>query len=275
MGSSTSISWCDATINLQWGCTKVDRACDNCYMFRLSYDSPYSANRGKYLMMAHSERKIPLKKFDVMKKFHEIEKLGPSKKRIFINSMSDTFHEDVPEHRLREWHEVLFENFPDKIFILLTKRIGRAMLFYRKYPKLLFDHLWIGCSIGEKKRLWRLDQLRQIPAKVRFVSFEPLIEDLGDFSLKGIQWAIVGGESGFLKKYLRPMDPLWALNIQSICNRDLVPFYFKQMGGIGGDGAGGDFLYGLRYQALPEFFTPKLKKDAQDQQQQITLEAFI
>jgi protein gp37 len=121
------------------------------------------------------------------------------------------------------------------------------MVFYRSRP--VPRNVWVGCSIGEKKRLGRLDQLRRIDAKVRFVSFEPLIEDLGDFSLQHIQWAIVGGESDFQNP--RSMEPRWAENIQRICERDGSAFFFKQMGGKGGDCAGGNLLNGICYQTFP------------------------
>jgi len=121
------------------------------------------------------------------------------------------------------------------------------MVFYRSRP--VPGNVWVGCSIGEKKRLWRLDQLRQVDAKVRFISFEPLIEDLGDFDLRGIHWAIVGGESD--GKNPRPMSTAWAENIKRICQRDGVAFFFKQIGGKGGDGAGSDLLNGKRYPEHP------------------------
>jgi protein gp37 len=123
------------------------------------------------------------------------------------------------------------------------------MVYYRSRP--VPRNVWVGCSIGEKKRLWRLDQLRRIDAKVRFVSFEPLIEDLGEFSLKGIHWAIVGGESD--RSNPRQMKPEWAENIRRICEGDGVTFFFKQMGGKGGNNTGGDLLNGIRYQDYPDF----------------------
>jgi protein gp37 len=238
MGRDTSIAWADSTLNLAWGCTKVDRGelggCTKCYMFRLSRQ--WSIDPEK------------VKLFDVDKIRKKVNSWPVYKRIIFVNSMSDTFHEKIPFETIELWHK-LFESFPARNFLLLTKRIGRAMVFYRQRAEGVPVNVWVGTSIGQRNRLWRLDQLRQIPARVRFVSFEPLLEDLGDFSLEGIQWAIVGGESDYENP--RPMNPEWAESIRRICQRDGVSFFFKQLGGKGGDGAGGDLLNGNRYQEWP------------------------
>jgi len=187
-----------------------------------------------------------IRTFDIAKREKEMSKWPPEKRLIFVNDMTDTFGEFYSFDLIEEWHR-FFERHPEREFQLLTKRIGRAMVFYRSRP--VPGNVWVGCTIGEKKRLWRLEQLRQIDAKVRFVSFEPLIEDLGDFDLGGIHWAIVGGESDL--SHPRPMKLEWALNIQRICERNGVAFFFKQVGGKGGDGAGGDLLKGVCYHEFP------------------------
>jgi protein gp37 len=233
MGKDTSISWTDASLNLGWGCRKVDSACANCYMFRQSK-----------LWKINPEE---IRTFDLAKREKELNSWPLSKKLIFVNDMTDTFGEFYSFDLIEEWHR-FFEKHPEREFQLLTKRIGRAMVFYNSRP--VPRNVWVGCSIGEKKRLWRLDQLRQIDAKVRFVSFEPLIEDPGDFDLKGIHWAIVGGESD--RSNPRLMKPDWAENIRRICERNGVALWFKQMGGRGGDNAGGDLLNGKRYRSFPE-----------------------
>jgi protein gp37 len=187
-----------------------------------------------------------IRTFDIAKREKELNSWPPEKRLVFVNDMTDTFGEFYSFDLIEKWHQ-LFERHPEREFQLLTKRIGRAMVFYRSRP--VPRNVWVGCSIGEKKRLRRLDQLRQIDAKVRFVSFEPLLEDLGDFDLKGIQWAIVGGESDL--KNPRPMNTEWADNLGRICERDDVSFFFKQMGGRGGDGAGGKLLLGKEYVNYP------------------------
>jgi protein gp37 len=188
-----------------------------------------------------------IRTFDLAKRERELNSWPPDKRLIFVNDMTDTFGEFYSFDLIEEWHR-LFERHPEREFQLLTKRIGRAMVFYRSRP--VPRNVWVGCSIGEKKRLRRLDQLRLIDAKVRFVSFEPLLEDLGDFDLKGIQWAIVGGESDLRNP--RPMKPEWAENVRRICDRDEVAFLFKQNGGKGGDGAGGGLLDGTYYHEYPK-----------------------
>lgn len=235
IGKDTSIAWTDATLNFGWGCRKVDAACQNCYMFRLS--------RG----WGKNPEQIRL--FDIQRREKELNSWPEEKRLVFVNDMTDTFGEFYSFDQIEKWH-LLFERHPEREFQLLTKRIGRAMLFYRSRP--VPRNVWVGCSIGEMKRLRRLDQLRKIDAKVRFVSFEPLIEDLGEFSLEGIQWAIVGGESD--RQHPRPMDPEWAENVRSICIRDGVAFFFKQHGGKGGNGAGGELLNGSPYHQYPLSF---------------------
>jgi len=235
MGKDSSIAWTDATLNFGWGCRKVDSACEKCYMFRLSKGWGIDPEQ--------------VRTFDIAKREKEMSKWPPEKRLVFVNDMTDTFGEFYSFELIEQWHQ-LFERHPEREFQLLTKRIGRAMLFYRQRSSVP-RNVWVGCTIGEKKRLRRLEQLGQIDAKVRFVSFEPLIEDLGDFDLKGVHWAIVGGESDL--KNPRPMKPEWAENIRRICERDGVAFFFKQLGGKGGDGAGGDLLNGVRYHVNPGF----------------------
>ena len=241
MGKDTSINWADSTLNLGVGCRKVDEACQRCYMFRIQ--------------KRINEQVVPFKAYNVDAKVDELESWPKSKKIIFVNSMTDTFGEFVDDTLRKMWHKFIFnaKHFEDRNFLLLTKRIGTANRFYRLNPKMLTDNIWIGCSIGEKARLWRLGILRKIPAKVRFVSFEPLIEDMGiEYSLEGIHWAIGGGESD--KHKPRPMEPRWAERIRVKAEKHGTAFWFKQMGGIGGDGAGGDKLNGHKYQEYPEVF---------------------
>jgi protein gp37 len=189
---------------------------------------------------------LEIRTFNLAKREKELNSWPPEKELIFVNAMTDTFGEFYSFDLIEKWHQ-FFERHPEREFQLLTKRIGRAMVFYRSRP--VPRNVWVGCSIGQRSRLRRLDQLRQIDAKVRFVSFEPLIEDLGEFSLEGVQWAIVGGESD--RSNPRPMKPEWAANIRRICERDGVAFFFKQMGGRGGDRVGGNLLNGICYQTFP------------------------
>lgn len=155
---------------------------------------------------------------------------------IFVNNMSDTFHIDIPFEILDVWFNA-FQNFPDKTFQILTKRPARAVQYFQ-YRGSVPENCWIGTSCGIAQAKHRLDLLRLIKAKVRFVSFEPLLEDLGELNLEGIHQAIIGGESDF--KNPRPMKPEWALNIIKQCKEQKVAIFYKQLGGIGGDNAGGN-----------------------------------
>jgi len=200
---------------------------------------------------SHGDTGTRLIRKDLHKVSAQISAYSPEKRLLFFDDMTDLFGEFNSFEYIEQVFEEIIETNDDREFQLLTKRIGRAMVFYRKkgyVPR----NVWQGCSIGEKSRLRRLDQLREIGAKVRFVSFEPLIEDLGDFDLRGIHWAIVGGESGRNPRP-REMRPEWAENIRRICQRDGVHFFYKQSGGYGGDGAGGDLLNGKQYHEFPDY----------------------
>jgi len=165
--------------------------------------------------------------------------------KIFINSMSDTFHEEAPEDFIRQLFSIM-EKYPGHIFQVLTKRASRmAELATRlTWP----GNVWAGVSVESGQYLNRLDYLRSVPAKVRWISFEPLLGQIPKIDLSGIHWVVVGGESG---PNPRRMDPQWAKGIRDQCGRAGVPFFFKQMGGEGPE-KGGDLLDGIRYKKFPD-----------------------
>lgn len=241
MGKETEISWTTATANESFGCRKVDKACQKCYMFRL---------REKW-----GEKGTDIKRFNLQKLSKRIASWPAEKRLVFLDDMTDLFGEFNSYDYIKQVFEIVIIPNSNREFQLLTKRIGRALVFFRDYwKKPIPQNVWIGCTIGEKSRLFRLDQLRQIKAlgaKIVYVSFEPLLEDLGEFSMDDIDWAIVGGESDPVSP--RDMDMAWAENIRRICERDGVAFYFKQVGGIGGNGVGGDTLNGKQYHGYPKF----------------------
>lgn len=212
MGESTQIEWADATVNLAWGCTKVSEGCKNCYAERLS--------KARYIN--HSFQ------FHYLNFEANAEKImnWQKPKRIFINSMSDTFHEKVTNDVLDMWFN-LFKVVPRHTFIILTKRINRAFAYFktRQVP----SNVWLGTSVENSNYLHRIEKLKTINAKVRFVSFEPLIGSCRNVNLEGIQWAIVGGESDYKKPRL--MDELWAMEILEQCRKYGTAFFFKQQGG--------------------------------------------
>lgn len=175
--------------------------------------------------------------------------------KVFVNSMSDTFHEAIPFEVIDEWF-ALFREFPDLQFQVLTKRTNR-MLQYFKSGRVCPDNVWLGTSVGDRWHAFRVKTLAKIPAKIHFVSFEPLLGPIEGLDLSGIQWAIVGGESDY--KAPRPMAPEWAHIIRRQCEAQNVAFFYKQSGGVGSDGAGGDKLDGLTYKAFPRYLTHEVK----------------
>jgi protein gp37 len=170
--------------------------------------------------------------------------------------MSDLFHDKVPEAFIRRAFDVM-RRASWHTFQVLTKRAERLETLGRSldWP----DNVWMGVSVETRKYLFRLDHLRRTSARVKFISFEPLLEGLGKLNLAGIDWAIVGGESG---PGARPMEKAWAVEIRDQCLASGVPFFFKQWGGINKKKAG-RLLDGRTWDALPRVFTPSPKRTAQ------------
>lgn len=242
MGNKTGIEWADASLNLAWGCTEVSKGCEKCYAKRISKYEPF------YFHLMNFE-----------KKQIELAKLK-TPKIIFTNSMSDTFHEKVDDETLDKWFKLFVDN-SQHVFIILTKRINKAYNYFktRQVP----DNCWIGTSIEDKYNLHRIKKLKLIDAKTRFISFEPLLGDIGKIDLSGISWTIVGGESDY--KNPRRMDPQWAVNIRDQCKEQNVAFFFKQMGGSSKDVEGhwgGNKLNGETYLEYP--YLPKSKSKELD-----------
>ena len=147
---------------------------------------------------------------------------------IFVNSMSDTFHKDITDEQIEEMLALMIK-YSKHTYIVLTKRIERAVKFFETHE--VPYNVWIGTSVESEPYLFRINYLRQIKAKIRFVSFEPLIKfiDLGSADLEGIHWVIVGGESD--QHDPTPMLPLWVATIFTICKQRGIAFFFKQWGG--------------------------------------------
>ena len=166
--------------------------------------------------------------------------------------MSDLFHKEVPDDFIKQAFEVIRQT-PQHTYQILTKRAERLSKFFQSYeaPK----NAWIGVSVENRKDgLPRIDELRNIPVHIRFLSIEPLLEDLGKIDLGGIHWVIVGGESG---PKARPMKQEWAINVQRQCEQQKVSFFFKQWGGWGADGRkrakkqNGRILLGQTWDEMP------------------------
>jgi protein gp37 len=175
-----------------------------------------------------------------------LDRLG---ERIFINAFSDTFHKDIPDVEIERWLDA-FARLPDHQFQVLTKRTERMAKFFETHS--CPENVWLGVSVENQDYLWRIDCLRRVNGcNVKFISFEPLLGPIEKPDLTGINWIIIGGESDYKKP--RPMEPEW---VQGLINYTKVNYpdcavFFKQMGGIGGDGAGGDVLNGRTYKELP------------------------
>lgn len=235
MGKDTRIAWTESTLNLAWGCTKVSEGCEKCYMYRLSQQ-----------FGGRDPSKVVI--FDLDHAKSRLKNMG---EKVFVNSMSDTFHEAIPLQTIQSWFK-LFAEDTGRQFQILTKRINRAYSLIKSGALTVPPNVWLGTSIENQGHLFRAATLRMIPAKIRFISFEPLLSEiLPPINLEGISWVIVGGESDYSKP--RPMDPFWADNIRLEAERQNVAFFFKQMGGKGGDGAGGDLLRGRQFKAYPNY----------------------
>ena len=234
MSQQSSIEWTTSTWNPVTGCDKVSPGCRHCYAqtfaerWRGIPDHPYE--QGFDLRLWPERLRLPFK--------------WKKPRTIFVNSMSDLFHDDVPVSYIAEvfqtmcaasWHT----------FQILTKRSERmARLAHRlEWPA----NVWMGVSIETQEYAWRIDHLRQVPAVVRFLSLEPLLGPLGAIDLDAIHWVIVGGESG---PGARAMSPEWVRDIRRQCVEQAVPFFFKQWGGVR-KGRHGRVLDGRTWDEVP------------------------
>ncbi|MEW8692658.1 MAG: phage Gp37/Gp68 family protein [Candidatus Thiodiazotropha endolucinida] len=242
MTTQSTIEWTEQTWNPVTGCTKVSPGCKHCYAETM-------ARRLKAMGVRGYENGFGL----TLLPDRLDEPLRRRKPTIyFVNSMSDLFHEKVPDDFIRQAFEVIRQT-PQHTYQILTKRAERLSIFFQSYeaPK----NAWIGVSVENKKDgLPRIDELRNIQAHIRFLSVEPLLEDLGKIDLRGIHWVIVGGESG---PKARPMKQEWAINVQRQCEQQNVAFFFKQWGGWGADGRkrakkqNGRMLMGKTWDEMP------------------------
>jgi protein gp37 len=216
MSDRTAIEWTQATWNPVRGCTKVSPGCAHCYAetfaerFRGVPGHPFE--QGFDLRLVPSALELPLR-----------WKTG---RLIFVNSMSDLFHEDIPDAYIEKVFDVMARASQHQ-FQVLSKRAERMREFTsrRSVPQ----NAWMGVSVETAEYRWRIQQLRAVPAEVRFLSLEPLLGPVDTLDLRGIHWVIVGGESG---PGARAMQVEWVRDIRRQCQRAAVPFFFKQWGGF-------------------------------------------
>lgn len=242
MSSKSRIEWTEQTWNPTSGCTKISPGCKHCYAETMAIRLKAMGSQGYtngFQLTVHPYRLAqPLKR---------------KKPTVyFVNSMSDLFHEDIPDSFLDEVFSVVTKT-PQHTYQILTKRAERLPLYFsnRKCPQ----NVWLGVSVEDRAfGLPRVESLRQVDANIRFLSVEPLLESLGNINLEGIQWVIVGGESG---PKARPMQKEWVDEIRIKCETENVAFFFKQWGGWGVDGKkrakkeNGRELHGRIWDAMP------------------------
>jgi len=238
MAQTSQIEWTDATWNPVTGCTKISAGCDNCYAERFS----------------ERFRGVPGHPFEngfdlTLRPKRLSQPLSWKKPRmIFVNSMSDLFHKSVPSDFIEKVFQTM-EAADWHVFQVLTKRSS----LMRKYVNARYkndpvpEHIWLGTSVEDRTKSSRIKHVQDTNATVRFLSIEPLIGPLGDLDLKGIQWVIVGGESG---PNARPMQLAWARSVRDQCIDQNIPFFFKQWGGYRPK-SGGRELDGKEWNEFP------------------------
>lgn len=243
MSTNSKIEWTEQTWNPTTGCTKISPGCKHCYaevMARRLHAMGAAGYESGFRLALHPGRIA--------------QPLARRKPTVyFVNSMSDLFHHDIRDAFLDEVFEVISQT-PQHTYQILTKRAERLPEYFstRSCP----PNVWLGVSVEDRAYgLPRIDYLRRVDARVRFLSIEPLLEDLGRIDLAGIHWAIVGGESG---NKARPMEESWVEKIKRQADRAGVAFFFKQWGGWGADGvkrhkkANGRVFKGQTWNAYPE-----------------------
>jgi protein gp37 len=238
MADGTAIEWTDATWNPVTGCTRITAGCDNCYAARFSERfrgvPNHSFENGFDLTLRPERIKQPI--------------AWRRPRMIFVNSMSDLFHKDVPRNFIDSVFDTM-ETAHWHVFQVLTKRssLMRDYLKHRYRGARSPAHMWFGVSVENNTARSRITHLREAPATVRFLSIEPLIGPIGPTNLDGIQWVIAGGESG---PSARPMNIEWVRDVRDQCKAQGVAFFFKQWGGLRPK-SGGRSLDGREWNELP------------------------
>jgi len=241
LATNSAIEWTQATWNPATGCTKISQGCKNCYAATLSkrlkaMGIPKYKNNFKFTQH-WNEIDLPLHWF--------------KPRKIFVNSMSDLFHEEADFDFIRkcfftmmkaDWH----------IYQILTKRPKKmaefSKMFYDESGCPIPNHIWMGVSVEDNKTTWRIKELKNVKCTIRFISFEPLLENINKVNLTKIDWVIIGGESGH---YYRPVKKEWIQNLIRQCRKQRVKVFFKQWGGITPK-SGGRIINGRTYNEYPK-----------------------
>jgi protein gp37 len=239
MAVQSKIEWTDATWNPVRGCTKISPGCKHCYAE--TFAERFRGVPGHPYENGFDLRLVPEKLLEPLE--------WPGPKTVFVNSMSDLFHEGVPDYYIKSVARVM-ERANWHTYQILTKRSERLRALLNGPVRFAsqLSHVWWGVSVEDRVHgLPRIDHLRETPASVRFLSIEPLLEDLGTISLVGIDWVIVGGESG---PGARPMEHEWVDSLRCQCASAHIPFFFKQWGGVNKK-RNGRILNGRTYDEMP------------------------
>ena len=238
MAQQSSIEWTDLTWNPVVGCSIASAGCKNCYE--------------KYVGLTKRSKRgaVWTDKVRCHEASVEIPLTWKKSRRVFVNSMSDLFHPDVPGEFVRRIWNVM-ERTPQHHYQILTKRPQRMAALLKEIAPQPLQNVWLGTSVEDERVVERMDHLRDVPASVRFISFEPLIGDVGQIDLTNIHWAIVGGESG---PRARPMDEEWVESILDQCLDAGTAFFFKQWGGVNKKKTG-RLLRGRTYDEMPEYIS--------------------
>lgn len=250
MSQRTGIEWTDSTWNPVTGCTQVSSGCDNCYALILAHRL-----LGPTYTKHPPEVDTPSNRADPFAVRIWNQRLAEpltwrKPRRVFVNSMSDLFHVDVPEDFIRAVFEVMTRS-PQHIFQVLTKRPARLARFIKRNVDLFLEervpaHIWLGTSVENQAVAFRIEQLKRVHASVRFLSCEPLLGPVSA-ELSGIHWVIAGGESGIKH---RRLELEWVRTLRDECTRTATPFFFKQVGGRTPK-AGGRVLDGRTWDQYP------------------------
>lgn len=232
--AASKIEWTEMTWNPSTGCSKISAGCANCYAEvmtrRLQAMGMEKYENGFRFACHESELKIPY---------------GWKKHRkVFVNSMSDLFHEDMPIEFLKRVFKVM-NDCSNHIFQVLTKRADRLYFLSRELN--FTPNIWVGVTVEDNSLTERIDYLREVPSSIRFLSLEPLLSSLPNLNLSNIDWVIVGGESGANS---RPIEKEWVVDIRNQCSQQDIPFFFKQWGGWNKK-SNGNLLEGRVYNEVP------------------------
>ena len=235
MSQKTSIEWTEYSWNPVTGCTKISEGCLNCYAEKM-------AKRLKAMGNPRYQNGFII---TLQKDLIDIPFQWKKPRMVFVNSMSDLFHDSIPFEYIQKIFDVMNE-CPQHTFQVLTKRSER-LIELSKYLKWTHN-IWMGVSIENNKTLFRLSDLKKTKAKTKFISFEPLLEGINISSLTGIDWVIVGGESG---PKAREMKEEWAKSIRDTCIQNGIPYFFKQWGGYYKK-RNGRLLDGIEWSNMPK-----------------------